>query len=62
MSKLTPQLAVPHSVDNVSLLTEHIGRKIDQAYLGTCTGGRVEDIANAAQVFAGKKSTLMSVF
>jgi 3-isopropylmalate/(R)-2-methylmalate dehydratase large subunit len=55
ISDLTPQVAVPHSVDNVFPLEGHIGRKIDQAYLGTCTGGRVDDIAIAAQVFAGRK-------
>lgn len=55
VSELTPQLAAPHSVDNVFPLKDHIGKKIDQAYLGTCTGGRVEDIASAAQLFPGRK-------
>jgi len=54
VSELKPQVAAPHSVDNVFSLEEHLGRKIDQAYLGTCTGGRTEDIAIAAQVFAGR--------
>lgn len=49
-----PQVAVPHSVDNVADITEYLGRPVDQAYLGTCTGGRVEDIAVAARILKGR--------
>ena len=55
VSQLKPQLAAPFSVDNVEHVTAFIGRKIDQAYLGSCTGGRVEDLAVAAKILAGKK-------
>lgn len=55
VSQLKPQLAAPFSVDNVEDVTAFIGRKIDQAYLGSCTGGRVEDLAVAAKILAGKK-------
>ena len=55
VSKLKPQVAAPFSVDNVAEITQHVGRKIDQAYLGSCTGGRVEDIAIAAQILDGKR-------
>lgn len=55
VSKLKPQLAAPSSVDNVQEVTEHIGRHIDQAYLGSCTGGRVDDLAIAAKILQGKK-------
>lgn len=55
VSQLKPQLAAPFSVDNVADVTAFIGRKIDQAYLGSCTGGRVEDLAVAAKILAGKK-------
>ena len=55
VSNLRPQLAAPFSVDNVADLKEFIGRPVDQAYLGSCTGGRVEDLAAAAQVLEGKK-------
>lgn len=51
---LKPQLAAPHSVDNVSDIAAHLGRPIDQAYLGTCTGGRVEDLAVAARILEGR--------
>jgi len=55
ISELKPQLAAPFSVDNVDNLSAYIGQSIDQAYLGSCTGGRVEDIAIAAKILKGKK-------
>jgi 3-isopropylmalate/(R)-2-methylmalate dehydratase large subunit len=54
VSGLTAQIAAPHSVDNVKPVSEFIGTPIDQAFLGTCTGGRLEDIAVAAQILKGK--------
>lgn len=55
VSKLIPQVAAPFSVDNVHDITQFVGRKIDQAYLGSCTGGRLEDIAIAAEILKGKQ-------
>jgi homoaconitate hydratase family protein len=55
VSGLKPQLAAPHSVDNVHPLEKFIGTPIQQAFLGTCTGGRVEDLAIAARILKGKK-------
>lgn len=55
ISSLQPQLAAPASVDNVVDLEQYEGTKIDQAYLGSCTGGRLEDIAVAAKILKGKK-------
>jgi len=55
VSELKPQLAAPFSVDNVYDLTRFLGRPIDQAYLGSCTGGRAEDIGIAASILKGKK-------
>ena len=54
VSELEPQLAVPYSVDNVEDLSAHIGTKVDQVYLGTCTNGRIEDIAIAAKILKGQ--------
>ena len=54
VSKLKPQLAAPFSVDNVFELQKFIGRKVDQAYLGSCTGGRLEDIGVAAKILEGQ--------
>jgi len=55
VSQLKPQLAAPSSVDNVYDISKFIGRHIDQAYLGSCTGGRAEDIGIAARILKGKK-------
>ena len=55
VSGLMPQLAAPFSVDNVTDLTSLLGTHIDQAYLGSCTGGRTEDFAIAAKLLKGRK-------
>ncbi len=52
---LEPQVAAPHAPDNVKPLGEVEGRHIDQAYLGSCASGRLEDIAVAATVMKGRK-------
>ncbi|MDR3073901.1 MAG: 3-isopropylmalate dehydratase large subunit [Deltaproteobacteria bacterium] len=52
---LEPQLAAPHSVDNVGPVSRFAGKDIQQAYLGTCTGGRLEDLAVAAKILKGGK-------
>lgn len=55
VSALAPQVAAPSSVDNVSDLSAFAGTPVNQAYLGSCTGGRLEDFAVAARILAGKK-------
>lgn len=55
ISDLEPQVAAPHSVDNVVPVSEVEGVKIDQIFIGTCTNGRLEDIAVAAKILEGKK-------
>ncbi len=55
ISKFSPYIAKPHSVDNGSYLEEIEGLDIDQAYLGTCTNGRLEDLEIAARIVRGKK-------
>ena len=57
VSTLEPQLACPHSVDNVFPLTEVVKQgeiKLNEGYIGSCTGGREEDIAIAAEILKGK--------
>ncbi|MDD5136079.1 MAG: 3-isopropylmalate dehydratase large subunit [Candidatus Omnitrophica bacterium] len=54
VSKLAPQVAKPHAVDNVSDVTGLAGVKIDQAYVGTCTNGRLEDLEAAAKILKGR--------
>lgn len=55
VSVLEPQVAAPHSVDNVAPISRHAGKAVQQAYLGTCTGGRLEDLTVAARILDGKK-------
>lgn len=55
ISDLTPQVAVPHSVDNVFPIDETEKVKVDQCFVGTCTGGRVEDIKAAADILRGRQ-------
>lgn len=52
---LEPQVAAPHSPANVKALGEYEGIHIDQAYLGSCASGRLEDLADAATVLKGRK-------
>lgn len=50
-----PQVAKPHSVDNVSPIEEVAGTPIAQGFLGTCTNGRLEDLGIAAGILEGRK-------
>jgi 3-isopropylmalate/(R)-2-methylmalate dehydratase large subunit len=54
-SIIEPQIACPHAVDNVVPLSEVVGTRVHQAFLGTCTNGRLEDIAEAVQVLVGRR-------
>jgi 3-isopropylmalate/(R)-2-methylmalate dehydratase large subunit len=54
VTNLTPQIAAPDSVDNVKPLAEVAGVKVNQGVIGTCTGGRVEDIEMGARSLKGK--------
>ncbi len=49
------KVAVPHTVDNVKPLREVAGTKVHQAFLGTCTNGRLEDLAIAAEIVKGHR-------
>ena len=52
---IEPQVACPPTVDNVKPVTSVEGKKVDQAYIGTCTNGRLEDIEIAAKILKGKR-------
>ena len=57
VSRLGPQLSCPHSVDNVNSLSDVVAAgevRLDQGYIGSCTGGRVEDLAEAARILRGR--------
>jgi 3-isopropylmalate/(R)-2-methylmalate dehydratase large subunit len=55
VSKMEPQIACPSSVDNVKPISEIGDVPIDQAFIGSCTNGRLEDLQLAAQILKGKK-------
>ncbi len=55
VASLQPQIALPHQPDNVVDLDAALGTPIQQAFIGTCTGGRYEDLAAAASVVRGKQ-------
>ena len=55
LGELFPVVAAPHHVDNVKAVSEVEGTKIQQALIGTCTNGRIEDLRQAAVVLRGKK-------
>ncbi len=54
-AQIQPMVACPHTVDNVQPIAELRGTRIDQAFLGTCTNGRLDDLATAASVLEGKQ-------
>jgi 3-isopropylmalate/(R)-2-methylmalate dehydratase large subunit len=55
LDKIVPQIACPWSVDNVASVDEVVGTHIDQAFIGSCTNGRIEDLRTAAKVLSGRK-------
>ncbi|MDW7667775.1 MAG: 3-isopropylmalate dehydratase large subunit [Bacillota bacterium] len=55
VSNLEPQIAIPHSVDNGMNISKVKEVKVDQVFIGTCTGGRLEDLEAAVKVMDGKK-------
>jgi 3-isopropylmalate/(R)-2-methylmalate dehydratase large subunit len=52
---IEPMVARPHTVDNVAPVSQMAGTHVDQAFIGACTNGRLEDLAAAASVLAGRK-------
>ncbi|MBT3261007.1 3-isopropylmalate dehydratase large subunit [bacterium] len=55
VSKLEPQVACPHFVDNVKNLKELLDTPIDQGFIGSCTNGRLDDLRIAARILHHKK-------
>jgi 3-isopropylmalate/(R)-2-methylmalate dehydratase large subunit len=55
ISALSPQVSRPHAVDNAVSASKLKGIKINEAFLGTCTNGRLEDFKIAASILKSKK-------
>jgi 3-isopropylmalate/(R)-2-methylmalate dehydratase large subunit len=65
VAALGPQIACPHTVDNVKAIAEVAGKAVQQIVIGSCTNGRLDDLAIAAGILRGKKvapGTRMLVF
>ena len=54
VNELQPQIAIPNSPDDVHDVSKYIGTKINYAFIGTCTNGRLDDLHAAAKVLKGK--------
>lgn len=54
-AELEPMVAMPHTVDNVAPVHALSGIKIHQVFIGTCTNGRLEDLATAAAILKNKQ-------
>jgi len=55
LSLIEPQVACPHTVDNVATVTAVAGTEFQQGLIGTCTNGRLEDLEIAAEILKDKK-------
>ena len=55
LSRVEPMIACPHTVDNTQPLSALAGTRVDVGFIGTCTNGRLEDIAAAADILRGQK-------
>lgn len=58
VSKMTPMVAKPHSPDNVRSVDCLGDIKVDQAYIGSCTGGKTEDFIAAARILKGHRVSI----
>lgn len=59
---IEPSVACPSNVDNVKSISKLEGTPIDQGFLGSCTNGRLEDLAVAAKILEGKKISPFTKF
>lgn len=54
VTKMEPVIAQPHSPDNRAYVSQIKGTKLDRAYIGSCTGGKMTDFRAAAKILHGK--------
>ncbi|NLH43763.1 MAG: 3-isopropylmalate dehydratase large subunit [Planctomycetes bacterium] len=60
-SKLEPMVALPHLPSNAVPIGQCKGKAMDQAYIGSCTNGRIEDLRIAAKVMKGKEVAIRTI-
>ena len=61
VSRLEPVVAKPHLPDNKALARACRGVRVDQVYIGSCTGGKLEDFVMAAKVMKGRKAAVRTL-
>ena len=60
-SKLEPIVAFPHLPSNGRMISDCKGLVMDQAYIGSCTNGRIEDLRIAAQILKGRQVKIRTI-
>ena len=55
LDAVEPLVSCPHRVDNTQPVSALAGTRVDMAFIGTCTNGRLEDLAAAARIVRGRK-------
>jgi 3-isopropylmalate/(R)-2-methylmalate dehydratase large subunit len=60
-SKLEPMVALPHLPSNAVPIGQCAGKAMDQAYIGSCTNGRIEDLRIAAKIMKGKQAAIRTI-
>lgn len=61
LGELEPCVAKPHTVDNYAPVSEIKGTEIHQAFLGSCTNARIEDLRAAAEILKGKEVAVRTI-
>jgi 3-isopropylmalate/(R)-2-methylmalate dehydratase large subunit len=60
-AQLEPMVALPHLPSNAVPISKCAGKAMDQAYIGSCTNGRIEDLRIAAQIMKGKQVVIRTI-
>lgn len=61
LEDIVPSVAKPHTVDNYAPVAEVLGTKIDQAFIGTCTNGRLEDLRVCADILKERQVAVRTI-
>ncbi len=60
-SKIEPMVALPHLPSNGVPIGQCAGKEMDQAYIGSCTNGRIEDLRIAAEILKNKEVAIRTI-